>query len=155
MACNDDRFRQSGKWGIPRWDIPPWELPGDIRFDSQPHRGPLLRRLANVAFVCSVLSYFPLFGCPYFIFYVFYVDESWITLFWAASIVGLLSACLGLEVWMLARGDLEEMRTGLNDPEAKSETKFGRDRALDGFILGLGSFLLWSLPALFALLGKS
>jgi hypothetical protein len=90
MAGDDDRIRQSVKWGIPPWDIPPWELTGGFRFDSLPHRGPLLRRLANVAFVCSTFLCYPLVGC-WFVFCilvdVFYIAESWIKLFGAAAIL--------------------------------------------------------------------
>jgi hypothetical protein len=44
------------------------------------------------------------------------------------------------------------MRTGLIDPEGKWETEFARDRAVDSFLVGLCSFLLWGMPALFAFL---
>jgi hypothetical protein len=155
MACDDDKIGKSAKWGNPRWDIPPWEQPGGFRFDSLPHRGPLLRRLANVAFVCSALSSYPLPGCCFLscmLHDVFCIAESWIRIFGAAAILGLLGSCLGLVVWILARGDLEAMRTGLIDPEGKWETKFGRDRAVDSFGLGFCAFLLWGAPVLFACL---
>lgn len=146
MAGHDDRVRQSAKWGTPPWDIPPWELPGGFRFDARPHRGPRLRRLANVAFVCSALSFCSLSGCYVF---VFCIAESWTKLFGTAeAILGLLGSCLGLVVWILARGDLKEMRTGRIDQEGKWETKFGCDRAFLSFGLGLYAFLLWSLPVL-------
>lgn len=149
MAGHDDRVRQSAKWGTPPWDIPPWELPGGFRFDARPHRGPRLRRLANVAFVCSVFSYYPLGGCCCIFFYI---EESWIKLLGAAVVLSLLGSGLGLVVWMLARQDLEEMRTGEIDSEGRWETKFGRDRAVDSFLLGFCSFLLWSSVVLFACL---
>jgi hypothetical protein len=53
----DDRARRPAGW-----DVPPWELPGNFRLDCQPHRGPLLRRLANSGLVCAVVSWFPC-GC--------------------------------------------------------------------------------------------
>lgn len=134
MVGDDDRAGKSAKW-----DIPPWELPGSFRFDSKPHRGPLLRRLANATFVCAILSLYP-FGCSI----VFCIVESWINiLLGVATILGLLRSGLGLVVWMLARGDLEEMRAGLTNPEGRWETEFGRDRAVLSFGLGLSSFLLW------------
>lgn len=145
MARKDDRIRQSAKWGVSPWDIPPWELPGGFRFDSQPHRGPLLRRLANVAFVCSALAFCSLSGC----YFVFCIAESWTKFFGAVeAILGLLGSCLGLVVWILARGDLEGMRTGRIDPGGKWETKFGCDRAFLSIGLGLFSLLLWIPPTL-------
>jgi hypothetical protein len=145
MTGADDRIKLTTEGNIAPWSVPPWELPGGFRFDSQPHRGPLLRRLANAAFVCSMLSYYPILGscCLVFCF-----EESWIKIFGTAAVLGLLGSCLGLVVWLLARGDLEAMRTGLIDPEGKWETKFGRDRAVDSFGLGLGSLLMWTSPVL-------
>jgi hypothetical protein len=163
MAGDGNRIKQSAArnippWKIPPWDIPPWELPGGFRFDLLPHRGPLLRRLANAAFVCSVLAYYPcLPPCLVYCCFILGIEESWTKLleswtklFGMATILGLLGSVLGLTVGMLARGDLEAMRTGLIDPEGKWETKFGCDRAFNSFGLGLASFLLWSTPLLFA-----
>jgi hypothetical protein len=155
MTGDDNRIKQSAErnippWKIPPWDSPPWELPGGFRFDSLPHRGALLRRLANVAFVCSALSYYPIVGC--FCFIILCIKESWIKLFGTAAILGLLASCLGLVVWILARADLQAMRTELIDPEGKWETDFGRDRAVASFGLGLAAFLLWGAPVLLAYL---
>jgi hypothetical protein len=140
MAGDHDKVGKSAKW-----DIPPWELPGGFRLDSKPHRGPLLRRLANIGFVCSLLSFYP-FGCFLFICIV----ESWIKVLAAAVVLGLLGSGFGLVVWMLARGDLQDMRTGLTNPDGKWETQFGRDRAILSFVLGFFSFLLWGTGVLLA-----
>lgn len=83
---------------------------------------------------------------------VFSIAEWWIIIFGVAAILCLVGSCLGLVVWILARGDLEAMRKGLIDPEGKWEIKFGRDRAVDSFALGLCAFLLWGVPVLLACL---
>ncbi len=145
MGGDDDRIMRSAKQEIPSWDIPPWELPGGFRFDTMPHRGPLLRWLANVAFVCAALSFYPLTGC----YFVFWIEESRIRHFFgAAAVLGLVATFLGSQVWRLAGGDLEAMRTGLIDPEGKWETKFAHDRAVNSIGLGLAAFLLWGMPVI-------
>ena len=127
-----------------KWDIPPWELPGNFRLDAKDHRGPLLRRIANAGFVCAVASFYPV-G----FFSLICIVETWVNLLAAAILLGLAGSLLGLTAWVIARGDLEEMRTGLTNPEGQEETKFGRDRGVLSFLLGICSFLLWGVCALF------
>jgi hypothetical protein len=126
------------------WDIPPWELPGNFRLDAKDHRGPLLRRLANVGFVCSIASLYPI-G----FFFLICLVETWVNLLAAAIVLGLIGSMFGLTAWLLARRDLEEMRTGETSTVGQEETKFGRDRGVLSFLVGLCSFLLWGVCALF------
>jgi hypothetical protein len=132
MTGDDDRAEKH-----PKWDIPPWELPGNFRLDARPHRGPLLRRLANAAFVCAAVSFY-----PNVCFLAICLVRSWGMLFGPAVVLGLLGVGLALPTWVLARRDLQEMRKGRTCADG-GETRFARDRAVVGFSLGLFSSL-WS-----------
>jgi hypothetical protein len=128
------------------WDIPPWELPGGFRLDARPNRAWLLRRLANAGFVCAVVSYFP-FGCVVLICIV----ESWEKVFGIAAVLGLLGWVLSLMAWLLARADLQEMRTGAMFSD-DGETEFARNRAFLSLGLSVTSFVVWGTGALIAYL---
>jgi hypothetical protein len=95
-------------------DIPPWEQPGAVRRDCLPHRGPLLKGLANVTLVCGVLSW-----CLF-----------------VPAVPGLLS---GLTAVILADGDLAKMERQEIDPQGKPETEWARRRA----VWGIGLIGLW------------
>jgi xanthine/uracil permease len=125
-------------WKSPHWDIPPWELPAGFRLDAKPHRGALLRRLANASFVCAAASFYP-FGC----LLVFCIVESWVRILLPAVVLGVFGWLLGLTVWVVARRDLEEMRFGTISQDGEGETQFARDRAALGLVCGFCSFLLW------------
>jgi hypothetical protein len=138
MAGDDIRAGKTAKW-----DLPPWELPGGFRFDAKPHRGPFVRRVANVGFVCSTAALYPIVATFFFCFV-----ESYVLLLAPAVALGLLGVILGLTAWVLAHQDLVEMQTGLTNPEGEGETRFAHDRAFVSFVLGLGCFLLWGAGAL-------
>lgn len=123
-------------------ELPPWELPGHCRRDYRPHRGPLLRRLANTAFVLAVASYPGL--CLHALLAVW---------------VGLLGSGLGLATWTLARHDLVQMRGGSRDPAGEGETYFALGRAAWGCFMGVGpvlvgaDLLVWWISRLLVRLG--
>lgn len=123
------------------WDVPPWELPGNCRLDAEPHRGALLRRLANAGFVCAVVSYYPavcvLVACLVHDRLVF------LLLFVPAIVLALFASGVGLTVRALAGRDLAGMRAGLIDAGGYWETEFGQRRAAVSAALGLVSVLLW------------
>jgi hypothetical protein len=122
----------------PGWDIPPWELPGNFRLDAKPHHGPLLRQLANAAFICAVASYYPcvcFLGCC--------ILRSVVKLVGPAFLLGMLGAVFALPVCLVAQRDLWEMERGRTRRDGEFETRFGRDRAALASALGLFSFLLW------------
>jgi hypothetical protein len=130
--------------GPPGWEVPPWELPGNFRLDCEPHRGPLLRWLANAGFLCALTSFFPCV-CP-LVFCL--VPPDTVVLFAAPVGLSVLGASLGLTVWALARHDLGRMGKGLINPEGEWETKFAKKRAGACLGVSLVSLLLWSGLAL-------
>ena len=103
----------------------PWEQSGDVRRDAEPHRGHLLRLLANFSVACGIVSF-----CTFF-----------------PSIVGLL---LGLTAFVMARRDLKKMRAGVMDDQGREETENAWGHAFFGVILNfllmvtLGLFLSFS-----------
>jgi hypothetical protein len=131
----------SGREGQPAgWDVPPWELPGHSRLDCEPHRGPLLRRLANASLLCALASVCPClcsFGlcCG--------LDKAAGYPLVTVSVFALVAVALGLPTWVLAGRDLAGMRTGSIDPSGELETRFARERAAQGWLAGLCGLLLW------------
>src|SRR5690348_3851263 len=86
----------------PEPDSPrPWEQPGAVRRDCEPHRGPLLSRLAVVSVLLGLAS---LCFVP----------------------VGLVAVPLAVGVWCTASGDLARMDAGLMDPEGRRLTEQAR-----------------------------
>jgi hypothetical protein len=139
MTGNDDAAEDS-----PNWDIPPWELPGNFRRDAEPHRGPLLRKLADAGYVCSAAS-----CCPFLFGVVFGVlDNVGPVRFGGSGVivlaiaVGLLGVGLSIMTLVLARRDLAGMRSGLVDPTGEGETEFACGRAVRNTVWGFLSVLL-------------
>jgi hypothetical protein len=75
----------------------PWEQPGAVRKDVAPHRGQLLRALANVSLTCGVAGL--VLGVP-----------------------AVLALPLGITTCVLANRDLERMGSGRLDPRGRVET---------------------------------
>jgi hypothetical protein len=89
----------------------PW-----LRRDAEPHRGPLLKLLANIADVLAILSICLVFP-------------------------SLLGLALGLVVRAVAGWDLKKMDAGLMDPRGLEEVKSAqgmgtRAALLNGIVLG-------------------
>src|SRR5213080_2226366 len=92
------------------WETPPWELPGCCRLDAEPHRGTLLRRLANASFLAAVASCYPLLCCCL----AGLVQDHFALAVLSApgALLGLAAAGAGIGISRLARRDLIEMRAG-------------------------------------------
>ncbi len=124
------------------WDDAPWELPGNCRLDSLPHRGQLLRWLANTSFLVALASYYPcVINFP--IVCCLFDQNKW-QFFWIpAEILGLWAVVCGVGAVGIANSDLAAMRKGIVDPGGVYETGFARRRAVWGIVAGLGSIFLW------------
>ena len=109
-------------------EVLPWERPGAFRRDGEPHRGLLILSLGQASMVCSLLAYCP---CLFF--------------------VAPLGVALGLAAWLLGRRDLAGMRVGLVDPAGEPPTKLGRDRGIEGLVVGVCPMLFWGGLILFEL----
>ena len=105
-------------------DPRPWEEPGAVRRDVEPHRGPLLRGLGNLALLLCIL-----------------------TVCWC---VGLVGVPLAAAVWAVARHDLRAMAAGRMDPEGRRDTTQARRLGGAGVVTAATFFTLW--VALYALL---
>lgn len=76
----------------------PWDVPGAVRRDCLPHRGDRLLFLGNWSFVCGLMA-----GC---------------VLFTAAP-----GLPMGVAAFLLAWGDLKQMRAGQMDPTGRAKTR--------------------------------
>jgi hypothetical protein len=85
----------------------PWEQPGEIRRDSEPHRGPLLLILGIVSIVLGVFSIMFFCCIP------------------VIGIVGLVGAPLGIVAWVLGQRDLRSMAANRMDARGKGLTHAG------------------------------
>jgi len=115
-------------------DDRPWERPGAVRRDCEPHRGPLLLGLAwatvgasAVAFGLVVMAVMP----------PSYSGLVWLVLLAAAGGIVTLRPPLAFVARVLARRDIEKMRTGLMDPAGEHAAQLARSVALLGLALGL------------------
>jgi hypothetical protein len=114
------------------WEVPPWEIPGNFRLDCEPHRGFLLRWLANIAFLCALGAWGFFLTTP-----LFYLGRK---LGYATSsfvVLGCAAGILGLAAWLLARRDLARIRAGCMDPTGEGEVQFARTRGCVSFLLSL------------------
>ena len=84
-----------------------------VRHDYEPHRAALILSLGNVSMIVGGLS---------------------LCSFGAGAVV---SVPLGVLTVVMANRDLERMRDGRMDPNAKARTETGRTGAIAGIILGL------------------
>src|SRR5262249_10350958 len=94
----------------------PWARPGAVRRDCEPNRAPLVKRLGWASLLLGLFSLF----------------------LWVPALVGLPLALL---VAGMARHDLTQMGKGARDPSGAKETQTGRDYAVAGVVLCLGSGL--------------
>jgi hypothetical protein len=141
-----------GAGGPSDWDVPPWMLPGNSRLDAEPHRGTLLRWLANAAFLAALAALYPC-GCP-LIACLVTPDNS--LLLGPAIGLALLAILGGLTVRGLSAHDLRGMTTGIINRDGEWETRFARSRALVSLAVALGAVLLWGGLGLFCwLYGRS
>jgi hypothetical protein len=115
---------------IPPWTVPPWERPDGFRLDCEPHRGPFLRTLANIALVSFLASLLLVCISPC----VFLANGSQPAIF-LPLFLELPGGGLGLLVWWLALGDCARMRAGRMDPAGEFETQFACGRGLFTFLL--------------------
>ena len=109
-------------------DDRPWEQPGFLRRDYEPHRGKLIYFLGLCSFVCSLFTF--LYGIGFF-----------------------LSLALGVPIWVMAKGDLSEMKTGRMTPEGKAATLDGLWLAQAGVIVSIW-FGVFGLIFLIVVFGK-
>src|SRR5260221_7639047 len=100
--------KDRGAGNPPGWDVPPWLLPGNSRLDAEPHRGGLLRRLANASFLAALASLYPL-ACPLFAVTSTSLPDAFLWLVPAIGL-GLLGGLGSLTVWVLAGRDLRGMQ---------------------------------------------
>jgi len=91
---------------------------GRVRFDCEPHRGPLLKLLGAVSMFLGALSVFLL-------------------------LPSLAGVPLGMWVRRMARRDQEQMHHGLMDPDGKGATEVARRWALNGLQLCVTSWCIW------------
>jgi hypothetical protein len=103
-------------------DPRPWERPGAVRKDVAPHRGKLLRALANASRACGIAAL--VLGAP-----------------------ALLGVPLALATRIMVEHDLERMGTGRLDPRGRAETWAAGERANHALALGFMapfiSLMLW------------
>jgi 1,4-dihydroxy-2-naphthoate octaprenyltransferase len=119
----------SDPWG----GVPPWERPGWFRLDVKPHRGTLLCRLGQMAFlvwpVALVGSNTTIYALPV-----------------VCAPAGLVALVLGLLVWWLARRDLKRMLRGAMDPAGATEATEARQLGRAAACLG-ALVLAWGVWA--------
>jgi hypothetical protein len=97
-----------------------------VRRDAEPHRGQTIDTLGTLALLGGAVS-----------------------LCGVTAPLGLLAALgLGIPALVMARRDLEQMRTGGVDPGGQPLSEFGRNKALVGIILGMMFGLFWFLVVL-------
>lgn len=99
-------------------ELEPWERPGAVRRDCEPHRGELLARLADLAFILSVCS---IFVCvPTFV-----------------------ALPLALTVVLLASRDLDRMAAVQLDRQGEHQTRAAMESAWWAVCLCAVTVLLW------------
>ena len=102
----------------PNDDLEPWERPGAMRRDCEPHRGELLARLADLAFILSVCS-------------VFVCMPTFVAL------------PLALTVVLLASRDLDRMAAVQLDRQGEHQTRDAMERAWWAVRLCALTVVLW------------
>lgn len=124
------------------WDVRPWEMPGNFRLDCEPHRGTLLRWMANLGLVFVLGALGLVMAVP--VLYV--VDES-LSRFAFTLFLWFVGAgeLIGLATWWLARRELAGMCAGRIDPSGEWEVQFARDRGLATALQGLLVLLICAL----------
>jgi hypothetical protein len=117
------------------WHVPPWQLPGNFRLDAEPHSGPLVRDLANAAWVGAVLSHACLPVCC--------LGAPALVVGAVALCAAFLGAVLAPAAWLLAGRDLAGMEAGRIDRRGEGEAHFARQRGRVAFVLAVVAGLLW------------
>ncbi len=96
-------------------DDRPWERPGAVRRDGEPHRANLLFRLMLLSSPCA---------CAAFLAIWFALDAVNYALPLAACLLAsALGVALDAAIWVVARWDLELMRTNLVDAQGRALTE--------------------------------
>jgi hypothetical protein len=111
-------------------DAVPWEEEGNIRRDSEPHRGSLILTLGIISICIFPLS----FMCSIF-----------------GIIFHVIGAGLGIAAWTMGSRDLKKIRSGSIDPAGQGTTQTGMICGIVGTILcGLGALVLLLVVVLYA-----
>jgi hypothetical protein len=111
-------------------DAVPWEEEGNVRRDSDPHRGGLILTLGIISICIFPLS----FMCSIF-----------------GIIFHVIGAGLGIAAWRMGAGDLKKMREGSIDPAGQGSTQAGMVCGIVGTCLcALGALVLILVIGLYA-----
>jgi hypothetical protein len=125
------------------WEVPPWQIPGNFRLDCDPHRGFLLRWMANIAYLCALSGLCFFLAVPLFSLFGRFGYAA--CLF---TCLGGVGGFLGLAAWLLARRDLARIRAGRMDPNGEWEVRFALARGCASFLLSLLLALVCGLVVL-------
>jgi hypothetical protein len=94
-----------------------------FRRDASAHRGKLIETLGTITLFGGALT------------------------FCTGGIGMVLALCTGVAALLMARHDLAQMKTGIVDPQGKSLTEYGQNKAIIGLVLALlfGLFLFLAI----------